>query len=203
MFKLYLSFSLLVILPLSLNAQELTYDITISGNNVGSMLVTKKELSEGRVYYSAITDVEYSLFRETKLVYLYEAIYQNGILQNAYFIHKKNGAKEEETKLEKIGDQAAYLGTKDGEKEKIEGSINRSMLQLYFSSPKQRDSVFSERFLDYVQIAKLPDENRYMFEIPNGDKSIYDYNKEGICTKITVNSTFLKFEITLNTDRKE
>ncbi|PTB94201.1 hypothetical protein C9994_12325 [Marivirga lumbricoides] len=160
----------------------------------------KKKLAEGKTYYSAVSEVEYSLFRTTHLVFLYEAIYQDGTLQNAYFIHKKNGEKEEEAKLERIGMQSAYLGNKDGEKEKIDGLLNKSMLQLYFSKPKQRDAVFSERFLDYVKIAKLPDENRYMFEIPNGDKSIYDYNEQGICTKITIDSSFLKFEITLKTE---
>ncbi len=181
----------------SLNAQELAYEIKVAGRDVGSMLVTKKEIADGKVYYSSVTDVEYTLFMTTKMVYLYEAIYENDILQNAYFIYKKNEKKEEEASLERIGTTQNYLTKKDSQSVKLEGLIKKSMLNLYFTPPKERDAVFSERFHDKVRIAKLPDENKFMFEIPNGDKSIYEYNDEGVCNKISISSSLLKFEMIL------
>jgi hypothetical protein len=179
------------------SAQELAYDITVAGKNVGSMLVTKKEIAKDKVYYSAVTDVEYTLFMTTKMVYLYEAIYENDILQNAYFIYKRNNEQEEESSVERIGSSQSYLTKKDNQTLKMDGLIKKSMLHLYFTTPQSRDAVFSERFHDQVKIAKLPDDNKYMFEIPNGDKNIYEYNEEGICSKISISSAFLKFEMTL------
>ncbi len=191
-FILFFSFN-----GLSLNAQELAYEIKVAGRDVGSMLVTKKEIADGKIYYSAVTDVEYTLFMTTKMVYLYEAIYENDMLQKAYFIYKKNEKKEEEASLERIGTTQNYLTKKDGQSVKLEGLIKKSMLNLYFTPPKERDAVFSERFHDKVRIAKLPDENKFMFEIPNGDKSIYEYNNEGVCNKISISSSVLKFEMIL------
>ncbi len=193
---------LLIIFFLAFNdllAQELAYDIKVAGRSVGSMLVSKKEIAKDKLYYSAVTEVEYTLFMTTKMVYLYEAIYQNDILQNSYFIYKKNDKIEEEAKLERNGSLSSYLSKKGDRSEKIDGDIKRSMLHLYFGPPKERDAVFSERFHDKVKIAKLPDENKYMLEIPNGDKSIYEYNKEGVCSKISINSSLLKFEMILKT----
>ncbi len=188
---------------LSLNAQELAYEIKVAGRDVGSMLVTKKEIAKDKVYYSAVTDVEYTLFMTTKMVYLYEAIYENDILQNAYFIYKRNDEQEEEATLERIGSSQSYLTKKDNQTLKIDGLIKKSMLHLYFTTPQSRDAVFSERFHDKVQIAQLPDEKKYMFEIPNGDKNIYEYNEAGICSKISISSAFLKFEMVLKNSLKD
>ncbi|MBK6265680.1 hypothetical protein JKA74_11580 [Marivirga sp. S37H4] len=197
MLKAIFTACLMVLITLDSFSQELEYEIFVSDKHVGGILVTQKEISEEKVYYSAVTDVEYTLFKTTQLVYLYEAIYQNNVLESSYFVHRKNGELIEEAKLQRVHDSEKYISNKNQQSETLEGLINRSMVQLYFTPPNARDSIFSERFHEYIKIAKLPDENKYMFEIPNGDKNIYEYNSEGICTKIKVSSSFLKLEIIL------
>ncbi len=204
MLRLFISSFFILSLTFEAISQELEYEIFVSDKKVGSMLVTKKEMPEEKTYYSAVSDVEYTLFKSTKLVYFYESVYSNNTLDMAYFVHKKDGAKVEEAKLERLNNSNIYLSNINQKSQTIEKSIKRSMLQLYFIPPNTRDSIFSERFHQYIKIVKLPDENKYMFDIPYSDKSIYEYNDKGICTKITANSSLFKFEFLLNkSDREE
>jgi hypothetical protein len=50
----------------------------------------------------------------------------------------------------------------------------------------------------YIQIAKLPEENRYMMVSTEGEKSIFEYNKEGICIKKNFNNGAVEYEIKLS-----
>ena len=187
-FFMYLSYS---------SAQVMVYDIFIAGKNVGNSMVTKKRIDSTKTYYSALTDVKYSLFKDTQLVYLYEAIFKQDTLQNAFFIHKKNGEVSEETKIERLANRKYYSTLIDNQKDWHDQIIKKSMVQAYFNQPLKRDSLFSERFHEYVQVAKLPEENKYMFIIPNGDKNIYEYDENGTCVNVKIKSTFIDLEMVL------
>ncbi|MFQ3213353.1 MAG: hypothetical protein ACJAT1_000739 [Marivirga sp.] len=180
----------------SANSQELIYDINIAGKRVGSLLVNKIKKDSLTNYYSAISDVQYTLFRKTEMVYMYEALFQNDCLTKAYFIYKKNGEIEEESKLLWSKD-GLYLSNIASFHKKQKTMLNKSMIQLYFQKPVHKDSIFSERFHDFVTIAEVKEENKFILYIPNGDKNIYYYNEEGICWKININTNILSFEIVL------
>jgi hypothetical protein len=169
----------------SANSQELIYDINIAGKRVGSLLVNKIKKDSLTNYYSAISDVQYTLFRKTEMVYMYEALFQNDCLTKAYFIYKKNGEIEEESKLLWSKD-GLYLSNIASFHKKQKTMLNKSMIQLYFQKPVHKDSIFSERFHDFVTIAEVKEENKFILYIPNGDKNIYYYNEEGICWKINI-----------------
>lgn len=102
--RLKIFFITIILLYLNFNglSQELIYDVTIEGRPVGNMLVTKKALDSGRIYYSAVMDLEYKLFRPTQMVQLHEAIYQNDTLRQAYFVDKRNGETTQEAKIEQL-----------------------------------------------------------------------------------------------------
>ena len=177
-------------------AQELHYDISINSKSVGSLLVNKKVENDSVTHISAVSEVQYTFFRNVKLVYLYEAIFINDSLSKAYFIYKKNDDTEEEAKLVWTA-KNGYHSTREEFHQKQKEKLSKSMIQLYFEKPKNNDLVFSERFHDFVKIAYLGDNNKYVFQIPNGDKSIYQYNNKGICKKISISSTFINFDMTL------
>lgn len=175
---------LIISLPLSVSfSQELIYDVTIEERPVGNMLVSKIAMDSGRVYYSATLDLAYKLFRTTEMVQLSEAIYQNDTLRQAYFVDKRNGEVIEESKIEQLQDRKYYTTLKDEQKGWHEKPVTNSFLKSYYQKPQKRDSVFSEAKHQYVRVAKLPEEERYMFLNSEGEKDILEYNEEGICEK--------------------
>lgn len=196
-----LFFFYILICP-NLFSQELVYDVTIQGKPVGIMLVTKKPLDSGKVYYSAVMDLEYKLFRSTEMVQLHEAIYQNDTLRQAYFVEKLNGEKVEEAKIEQLLGRKYYQTTIDTTKAWHEKPVLNSLVKMYFNQPQKRDSVFSESTHKYNKIAKLPEENRFMMLNDNGEKSIFKYNDKGICVQRNFNVGAIEYEIKLS-DRKE
>lgn len=178
-------------------SQELVYDVSIQSKPVGNMMVTKKVLDSGRVYYSAVMDLEYELFRLTEMVQLQEGIYQNDTLRQAYHVDKRNGEVIEEAKIEQLQGKKYYRTTIDTSKSWHEKPILKSMLKLYFDRPEKRDSVFSESTHQYYKIAKLPEENRFMMLKDQGEKSILEYNKNGICSQMDFNIGAVKYSVKL------
>lgn len=183
-------------------SQELIYDVTIEGRPVGNMLVTKKPLDGGKVYYSAVMDLEYKLFRPTQMVQLIEAIYQNDTLKQAYFVDKRNGEILKEAKMEQLLGKKYYRTTMDTTKAWHEKPVLNSLVKLYFNQPQKRDSVFLESTHAYNKIAKLPEENRFMMLNEDGEKSIFEYNENGICIQRNFNLGAVQYELKL-TDREE
>jgi hypothetical protein len=188
----------LICLCFDIHSQEYTYDVSNQGKPVGNMLLTLKELDSGKVYYSAVMDLEYKLFRPTQMVQLQEAVYQNDTLIQAYFIEKRNGEVVEESKIERLQERKYYTTTRNGNKDWHDKPVLNSLLKVYFNQPNKRDSAFSEVTHQYIQIAKLPEENRYMMVSTEGEKSIFEYNKEGICIKKNFNNGAVEYEIKLS-----
>ena len=196
-----LKFVIIIIFwSLSLNgfSQELVYDVTIQGKPVGNMMVTKKALDSGKVYYSAVMDLEYKLFRPTQMVQLHEAIYQNDTLRQAYYVDKRNGETVEQAKIERLLCKKYYRTIIDTTKAWHEKPVTNSLVKLYFNQPQKRDSVFLESTHKYSKIAKLPDGNRYMMVNDEGEKSIFNYNDKGVCIQRNFNLGAVEYEIELS-----
>lgn len=182
--------------------QELIYDVSIEGKPVGNLMVTKKVLDSGKVYFSALMDLEYELFRQTQMVQLQEAIYQNDTLSQAYFVDKTNGEILEEAKIERLYGKKYYRTFQDTVSGWHEKPILNSSLKLYFNQPQRRDSAFSEVTHKYYKIAKLPSENRFMMLNDEGEKSILRYNENGICTQRNFNLGAVEYVLKLrNTEQ--
>jgi len=188
-------------LSLTIFGQELIYNVTIEGKPVGNMLVTKKVLDSGKVYFSAVMDLEYKLFRRTQMVQLQEAVYQNDTLRQAYFVDKRNGNTVEEAKIEQLLGRKYYQTMKDSVKGWHEKPILNSMVKLYYNQPQKRDSAFSERTHHYNNIARLPEERRYMLVNEEGEKTILEYNDQGFCIQRDFSIGAVEYKVTL-TDRK-
>jgi hypothetical protein len=58
---------------------------------------------------------------------------------------------------------------------------------MYFVEPVFYHQVFSEAYQQFVQVQKT-DNNRYMVQFPDGNKSYYSYS-HGICTLIEAHTT--------------
>lgn len=159
------------------------------------MLVTKKTMDDSSTYYSAITNVQYTLFKKTDLTYFYEAAYKDDALQKAYFIHKKNDEVEEEAKL--VWSKDGYNSTNPAQHQQYKEAIHKSMLKAYFEKPQHREELFSERFHEMVKVGSTDEGHKFIFFLPNGDKNVYEYNDKGICKKITASAGFMDFEMHL------
>jgi hypothetical protein len=200
--KLLFIVFIISILSFNLYSQELVYDVSIQGKPVGNMMVTKKALDSGKVYYSAVMDLEYKLFRPTQMVQLIEAIYQNDTLRQAYFVDKRNGEIVEEAKIEQLLGRKYYRTTMDTSKSWHDKAVMKSTVKLYFNQPEKRDSVFSEITHKYQKIAKLPEENRFMMMNNEGEKTILNYNENGICTQRDFNIGSVEYTLKLS-NRKD
>ncbi|SMG42495.1 hypothetical protein SAMN05661096_02902 [Marivirga sericea] len=188
---------ILVNLSFSGVSQELVYDVSIEGKAVGNMLATKKVLDSGKVYYSAVMDLEYKLFRPTQLIQLQEAVYQNDTLRQAYFVDKRNGETIEEAKIEQLLGKKYYRTIIDTSKNWYEKPIVKSTVKLYFDQPHKRDSVFSESVHQYFKIAKLPEENRYMMVNSENEKTIWEYDENGTCIQRNFNIGAVNYQVKL------
>jgi len=154
------------------------------------------------VYYSAVMDLEYKLFRPTQMVQLTEAIYQNDTLQQAYFVDKRNGEIVEEAKIEQLIGKKYYRTTIDTTKAWHEKLVLKSTVKLYFNQPQKRDSIFSESTHTYNKIAKLPEESRYMMLNDEGEKSIFEYNENGICIQRNFNVGAVEYVVKLSQEEE-
>ncbi|MGM0581463.1 MAG: DUF6134 family protein [Bacteroidota bacterium] len=186
----------LMICP-KLFSQELIYEVTIEEKPVGNMMVTKKVLDSGKVYFSALMDLEYELFRPTQMVQLQEAVYQNDTLRQAYFVDKRNGEVLEEAKMEQLLGKKYYRTIIDTTKGWHEKPVLKSVLKSYFQKPNRRDSIFSEMTHQYMKVAKLPDEERYMFLNNEGEKDIFEYDANGICIGRVFNWGAVEYKLEL------
>jgi hypothetical protein len=179
-------------------SQELIYDVSIDSKPVGNMLVTKKVLDSGKVYFSFVMDLEFKLFRPTQMVQLVESIYQNDTLRQAYYVDKRNGEILEEAKIEQLLGKKYYRTIIDTVKSWHEKPVLKSLVKLYFNQPQKRDSVFSESTHRYNQIVKLPEEKRFMMLNDEGEKSIYEYNENGICIQHNFNLGAVEYKVKLS-----
>jgi len=162
-------------------------------------MVTKKKVNDMETYYTSVSEVQYTLFKKMELVYFYEALFKNKKLDKSYFIYKKNGAVEEESK---------YFWTPKGYKSSIPEKslkqktlLEKSMLHTYFHMPVHREEIFSERFHDFVRVGATEEKGKFIFYIPNGDKSIYYYNDIGICRMVSINAGIISFDMVLTESR--
>jgi hypothetical protein len=109
-----------------------------------------------------------------------------------------NGEITEEAKIEQLLGKTYYRTRKDTSKNWHEKPVLKSQLKLYYDQPQRRDSVFSEVTHSYNQIAKLPEESRYMMVNSEGEKTILKYNKRGICIQRNFYFGAVEYKLTLS-----
>lgn len=176
-------FSLLLtvfILAVHAQSQKRVYDIILFGNKIGTTVVEKIESGNGTVQYKMFSNSEANvLFTKKTSVMNFDVVYKDGKLFSSYVKNVKDGVTEI---VNIVWKETKYLISKGAETLQITSPIDFSGIQLYFTEPKGKPTVFSERLGEYCKFVKTG-ESRYECKVANGVNNIYTY-ENGVLTEL-------------------
>lgn len=165
-----LFFSLLTIGLLS--AQTRTYNVILSGDKIGSLVVTRTIKGAFTTYKLESKSEAKVLFTTKKNYVSMDVTYKDGKLLSA---NCKNEINDEVDNYANIfWDGSKYTITNEKKKFTYDTPVTFSVISLYFSEPKGMTKLFTERIGEVYPLTALG-EGRYEYKIPNGDKNVYVY----------------------------
>lgn len=172
MLRISLSLVLLVLILQQLNGQIRMYDVVLFGNKIGTCQVERIDNGNGEVQFKLYSESEYSnfLINRSSLMH-FDVVYKNGKLFSAYCKNVKNEVMEITTVL---WDGMKYVIKKGEQTLQLSQPIDYSAIQLYFTEPDGKSSIFSERLGAYCEFTKTR-AGEYLCELGNGVDNIYRY----------------------------
>ncbi len=185
-----------IFLVLYVAAQEklkLNYDIVVANKKIGTIMA--KKIVKGKlIHYNVVTDIHTSfLLKDIMVHFNLENVYEGENLISGKIVQVNNGKKEASSEIIYQGNH--YVGSNnEGEKKLIYNKINYSIAKSYFYEPRT-DSVFSERYLYYLNMVKI-DQDKYYLKVPEGTSSYYWY-KNGICSQILIKHWLTEIKLVL------
>lgn len=186
--KPILLFFLLIITCSSLTfSQTLRYKIVKGKKQMGDFTISK-DIDDNKVVNS---NFHFSfLFLKYHLKYFTDNIYENGRLVSATSYNSINDKEKHRSETYFNEDQCVRI--KDGE-ETINNMATPEymVLDMYFEEPIERDSVYSETYIQYLPL-KLVGLNKYMITLPDGVKNYFSY-VDGRINRLDVNHPLVKF----------
>jgi len=185
---------ILVIWGFQAQAQVLHYDIYRGGGKPIGSIKTSRTQSGNRTHIKADTHVSFRIIFKVDLEYLFNTTFTNGLFSKANTKNTANGNVQEYSKVH--WDGTKYQTEVNEEKKTVRlARANYTSLSLYYEEPKNRKTVFSERFAVYCPLRYLGNQT-YELSLPNGRKNQYRY-KNGRCVEITANTALatLKFKL--------
>lgn len=173
-FMKYFYTLLLSLFSLFTNAQnqEHIYDISVNGNTVGKLTVSK--LIEGdKTTYKLNSKSVISLFGKTTITTSFVGVFMNNVLQSSTYISQKNNKPYDNSTITE--NNCVYTITRKGTKSTIHKPIKYVTCLLYFEKP-----VVNKPYFDVLEAVFSPittiDQNNYLFiDSSNNEKTTYDY----------------------------
>lgn len=170
--------------------QTLRYDVFVNGDPVGTIVAKHYQQGDTDIY-SVVSDVRYTFIKTFHFKYTYEAVYKDQLLMQSSYTHHTNGDLKEYAKVS--WDGAHYQYEKDDEKwVGAAQPFTISMTRLYFQKPNGLKKVFSEKFLDYVEVEPKQD-GRFVMELPEGSDNYYTYDSDGFCLQVEADHPLISF----------
>lgn len=171
--------------------QRMVYDVILFGKKIGSTVVEKTIDNNGDTHYKLTSSSEANVLftKKTSSMNLL-ATYSDNKLKSSYVKNVKDGVTEIVTVAYK---ETKYIISKGSETFQFTKPIDFSSILLYFTEPKLRSNIFSERLGEFCRFVKTG-EGRYECKLENGVNNIYNY-KNGILTELEMNkgaSVFLR-----------
>lgn len=170
---------------LSLQAQQLKYDVYLNEKKVG-LLEAKRTAKDGIAQYLIQSNVNFRMMFKLNLNHTFESTYQNDMLIKASTRSMMNDNVKATSKVTWNG-TFYQLEVKDEHSVLKNSRIIYSMVLLYFREPRQITQVFSERYGVFLTIKPLA-EHRYELLMPDGKKNYYSY-RNGVCYLVEVQHT--------------
>ena len=157
-------------------AEKHIYDVVLFGKSIGTTIVEKIDRGNGEVQYKLSSNSEANvLFTKKTSVMNYDILYKNGQLFSAYVKNVKDGVAEV---IDILWQQTKYLIKKDNVASELASPVSYSSIHLYFSEPKGKSRIFSERMGTYCTFTN-PEPGVYECKMANGVNNIYRY-KNGV-----------------------
>jgi hypothetical protein len=184
--------SLLLLIAFTITqAQKNVYDIFLFGNKIGQTVVERKDDGKGTVHFTLRSKSEANLlFTKKTSEMTFDITYLNGKLISAYTQSIKDGV----TEISNIIWQGTqYLIKKGAQILHLSNPIDFSSIHLYFTEPKERTRIFSERMGEYCTFTKIA-EGVYECKLANGVNNIYRY-RNGVLYELEISkgaSVFLR-----------
>ena len=164
------------IFSLAVSGQKHVYDVELFGKKIGTTTVERVDKGNGEVEIKLNSYSEVNiLFTKKTSVINYEVVYKDGKLFSSYCKNVKDDVTEIVTIL---WDGARYVIKKGQDALQVAQPIDFSTIQLYFSEPKGKTRIFSERLGQFCNFNRL-NEGTYECKLGNGVDNIYRY-KNGV-----------------------
>lgn len=183
---------LIVAFPLISSAQQLNYEVFKGNKQIGEMVVKRQKTGDKEVY-SSDSQMKVSFIVSVDLRFVYNATFQNGLIQKSTTQNFRNGDLHDESIGKRVG--ASYQVEREGETFTVDSPIDYCILTTYYKEPIGRTEIYSERWGAFIPVKKI-DKNKYELSLPNGNENYMTYSN-GICTEMEVNHMLatIKFKL--------
>lgn len=153
-------------------AQKRNYDVILFGKKIGSTTVERIDKGNGIVNYKLTSSSEVEILFSKKTSYMNsDVLFKDGKLYSSYVKNIKDGVTEITNVL---WEATKYIIKKGSEVLHLDKQLDYSSINLYFSEPVGRTSIFSERLGGFTTFKKTA-EGVYECKLDNGVNNIYRY----------------------------
>ena len=174
-----------------LSGQTLRYDVIKGNKNLGA-LVVKRTISGKVEEIQFDSDVTFRILFAFNLQFSQYEKFYDGQLNWGKAISTLSGRTQKESKIK--SDKEGYQLTLDGVTVPINKRIDYSVSQIYFTEPRDGQTVFSQQFGQFMPFKKVGD-HKYLMSSPDGD-NYYSY-VNGICVNVRVERDFANFDFVM------
>lgn len=142
------------------------------GKKIGSTTVERIDKGNGIVNYKLTSSSEVEILFSKKTSYMNTDVnYKDGKLYSSYVKNIKDGVTEITTL---VWEATKYVIKRGSEVLHLDKQLDFSSINLYFSEPVGRTSIFSERLGAFTPFKKTA-EGVYECKLDNGVNNIYRY----------------------------
>lgn len=182
---------LFILFCMAVAAQTHTYNVELFGKKIGSTTIERIDKGNGNVQFKLNSSSEVNILLSKKTSQMvFDVNYQNGKLFSSYVKNVKDGVTEVVTIA---WNGTKYIIKKGEETLQFPTSVDFSSIQLYFTEPKGKTSIFSERLGQFCNFIKTA-EGVYECKLANGVTNIYRY-RNGVLYELEMSkgaSVFMK-----------
>ncbi len=176
-----------LILAQSALAEYKSYNFKVffTGREVGTLDITYKKNAEVETFEAKSISLVKIFFTKTNIDFYGITTYHNKVLVESYCRNTVDDRVKNYTKISRLAEK--YLIHNEIEKkEEVYEPVKFSVLRLYREEPKGMHTIFSESFGKYCPIEEVS-KKVYQISLPNGKKSKYYYNEQGMLIKVENN----------------
>lgn len=176
-------------------AQTLNYTVVHKNENVGKIHIVRTQ-KENTVTYNFESNVNIHMIFSIKVYDKMDVVFKDNILQKAFLYRTLNGRTRVKNAIQWNGTYYSMVN-KDNEKSEFKHIINYTSACLYFMEPSAPTKVFSENFQRFVSVKNIGT-RKHQLDLPSGNKSVYSYNADGICSLAEIETDWANLKFVLN-----